>query len=821
MSTFLTRALALRENGYQVVPVKKGTKAPKEDGWQNHVASQADIKKWAANGYADGNIGINTRHTPAVDIDITDKSVAEEMEKWILSNLGNTIVRVGRAPKRLLVFRTDKPFRKLFCEFSDGENKQRIEILGSGQQFIAYGVHPDTKKPYTWTSLDEPLDLKSEDLYVLHAEDAELILDQFEKVAKKKGWSKVRRSGGQDAAEEGEEGDGLINYKPVLPITEDKIEQTLNNIPNDDADYDRWLTVGMALHHQFGGETRGLELWHEWSEQSSKHEGALLNSKWSSFGHGPDTATFATLVYWAKENEKKEAAIEFDAMLKKVRTAAEQSDLMDKVLPKLAKLGLTDLQVDIAVVRIQERLQELTNTKPRLETVRKAFRAAQPKTDLTKYDLPKWCENWVFVTCVGKFYNFQTGEKLGLKNFDAAYGDKLLTDQHRASGESFGGRASDVALNLHNIPKVYDFIYMPGEGRFMTVNRKLCVNTYDSSSVPAAKEPRSKDDHDAIAAVEKHFENLFPNERERTLFLDYLCYNVQFPAEKITWGCLIQGVDGAGKSWMSGLMAVCLGGENIRTIHGSSLKEQFTSWAEGRKMVFIEEIRLHDNNRFDILDKMKGYVTDKTVPVRRMQTDGYEVPNVTNYVMFTNYWDALPINKNDRRYYIISTSFQTKSHIDEFSENNPTYFEELYSILDFNGEALRWWMLNRTISDAFKPKSTAPSTETKDLMRELSESSDDMDEFETLLSESKDPLISEKVLSASKLRELGLFGTMSSRALGAFLARAGFAVVGRYRIFGRDDDNSTYYTRKSQLFAVPDRAAAIKQLIAEADDGFD
>jgi hypothetical protein len=267
-------------------------------------------------------------------------------------------------------------------------------------------------------------------------------------------------------------------------------------------------------------------------------------------------------------------------------------------------------------------------------------------------------------------------------------------------------------------------------------------------------------------------------------------------------------------------MAVCLGGENIRTIHGSALKENYTSWAEGRKMVFIEEIRLHDNNRYDILDKMKGYVTDVTVPVRRMQTDGYEIPNVTNYVMFTNYWDALPINKNDRRYFIISTSFQTKSHIDQFRENNPGYFRELYNILSFNGEAIRWWMLNRKLSDAFQAKEPAPGTETKELMRQLSEGSDDMDEFESILRDSEDPLVSESVLSATKLRELGLFGSMQTRALGAFLARAGFAAIGRYRLFGRDDENVTYYTRKSELFAVPDKVAILRKLASPVDDGF-
>ena len=57
--------------------------------------------------------------------------------------LGDTpAVRIGRAPKRLLVYRAAQPFK--------GFKYPPIEVLGLGQQFIAYGIHPDTAQPYHW-----------------------------------------------------------------------------------------------------------------------------------------------------------------------------------------------------------------------------------------------------------------------------------------------------------------------------------------------------------------------------------------------------------------------------------------------------------------------------------------------------------------------------------------------------------------------------------------------------------------------------------------------------------------------------------------------
>ena len=57
------------------------------------------------------------------------------------------------APKRPLVFRTNALFRKVDSGFfTDAEGVQhKVEVLGEGQQFVAFGIHPDTRKPYRWS----------------------------------------------------------------------------------------------------------------------------------------------------------------------------------------------------------------------------------------------------------------------------------------------------------------------------------------------------------------------------------------------------------------------------------------------------------------------------------------------------------------------------------------------------------------------------------------------------------------------------------------------------------------------------------------------
>ncbi len=72
-----------------------------------------------------------------VDIDILDNSLALRVKQVFIDRLGFTpLQRVGKAPKVLLVYRVSSPMTKL--------SLHPIEVLASGQQFVAYGIHPDT-----------------------------------------------------------------------------------------------------------------------------------------------------------------------------------------------------------------------------------------------------------------------------------------------------------------------------------------------------------------------------------------------------------------------------------------------------------------------------------------------------------------------------------------------------------------------------------------------------------------------------------------------------------------------------------------------------
>jgi hypothetical protein len=138
---FNTYAAVLAGNGYAVTPTKG--KKPFLKKWHNPTPTDRVWlgKMLKAKRYDGCNVGIVCGHVVALDIDAEDPAVVERLVAFAPPT---PFQRIGRAPRTLLMYRPAKgeviPSAKFGC----------VEILSGGRQFVAYGIHPDTGKPYEW-----------------------------------------------------------------------------------------------------------------------------------------------------------------------------------------------------------------------------------------------------------------------------------------------------------------------------------------------------------------------------------------------------------------------------------------------------------------------------------------------------------------------------------------------------------------------------------------------------------------------------------------------------------------------------------------------
>src|SRR5438105_1655942 len=105
-TTFGETAPRLHANGYCPIPIRPKSKKGLE-GWSTYKFEPRDAKRFPKH-----SVGLLTKGTPAVDIDVRRESLALKLEKLTIDRLGAAPVRIGQPPKRALMYRCVKPFKK-------------------------------------------------------------------------------------------------------------------------------------------------------------------------------------------------------------------------------------------------------------------------------------------------------------------------------------------------------------------------------------------------------------------------------------------------------------------------------------------------------------------------------------------------------------------------------------------------------------------------------------------------------------------------------------------------------------------------------------
>lgn len=297
--------LQLHRHGYRPVPVlgahvamKAAGKRPMMKGWETVCASadEAEIARWTKAQRNCTNTGLLCGTLVGIDIDVLDHQHAHRVTCIATEMLGMTpACRIGRAPKILLTFRTDEPFHKLQTpEFHmlDG-TVARVEILATGQQFVAFGIHPDTKAPYYWPECS-PLDVPLHALPPVTKERCAAFIAAAEKY--------LRKVGGYSTADRREierEGRKAAGLKRNQAPSRELVEEAVAHIPNDDLPYDDWIKVGLALYAALGPD--GRDLWEGWSARADKNDPEYTAEKWDSFA-SVRSVTVGTLFWLARQS---------------------------------------------------------------------------------------------------------------------------------------------------------------------------------------------------------------------------------------------------------------------------------------------------------------------------------------------------------------------------------------------------------------------------------------------------------------------------------------------------------------------------------------
>jgi hypothetical protein len=313
-----------------------------------------------------------------------------------------------------------------------------------------------------------------------------------------------------------------------------------------------------------------------------------------------------------------------------------------------------------------------------------------------------------WVTSVGRILG-PNGRLMDSTRFNGAYGGKMFVlDDSGEKSTDDAWKAATRGLAWH-VPKVDHMRFLPHLPFGAMVGDEfglIGVNTYRS--------PVDRSKPGDVSPFLGHVARLLPDERDRAILFAFLAQCVQRPGTKVGWSVMIQSMEGAGKTIFKTIMEIALGTSYVYGPNARELGEgggKFNGWMRNRLMMIVDEIRTDEKR--ELIEVMKPWITEYRIEIQNKGQDQDMGDNPTNWLMFTNYRDAIPINDKSRRFTIFYSAIQTNADMEKAGMVG-RYFSDLYDWVNADGAAyVAHWLKNYPIPaeyDAVLGCTRAPRT---------------------------------------------------------------------------------------------------------------
>ena len=408
-----------------------------------------------------------------------------------------------------------------------------------------------------------------------------------------------------------------------------------------------------------------------------------------------------------------------DAWQQKV-LKADEVELRNVVVPGIAADGSIDM-LD------RERLAGLVKTRfadfminLSIGQCRKMVRTQKVVDEVLDVEVPEFAKEHVYVERSDSFFNIAEATEASSKTFQAKYNRTMPAKQNGDKED-----AAKWCLERWDMPTVYDTMYLPGRESIFTHQALQYANLYTPNSVPEIASHFTPKGLAGIHAFAKHLECFCGSRPEVYGFLlAWMAFNVQNPGVKVRFAPILKGVQGDGKSLITAVLGAAMGERNVSSVGPLVVMNSggFTDWAHGACVIGMEELKMEGRNRYVIANAFKDNITNSRVTINRKGKGLLPILNISNFIAFTNFVDAVPLEDNDRRWYVVFSPY-TNVHDAVKALGLPDtdalarMFDDIFTTArDCPGE-FRKWLMEMTIPEWFKPNAHAPETEEKNQMR--------------------------------------------------------------------------------------------------------
>jgi len=309
----------------------------------------------------------------------------------------------------------------------------------------------------------------------------------------------------------------------------------------------------------------------------------------------------------------------------------------------------------------------------------------------------------VWVQSINKM--FFNGDEIDRPRFDANFSrftfmlDEANTVKAKSPWDAFHSCQVEV------LPKAHDTCFRPElpPGCCINENGRVLLNTWWPLQTPCAEGD--------VTPFLRHMGLLFPIESDQLQIISYMAGMVQYPGVKFQWSPVIQGCEGSGKSFIGDCMEAAIGETYCHKPNASDIANKFTGWLRRKLCIVVEEIMIE--HKRELLDALKPLITNRRIEIQGKGSDQVTGDNRANFIMFTNFKNAIPMDVDKRRYGVYFTPQQSFADMVAMGMSGE-YFPNLYAWARSGGfAAINWYLRSFKIPDSMNPAGAmhrAPTT---------------------------------------------------------------------------------------------------------------
>lgn len=384
-----------------------------------------------------------------------------------------------------------------------------------------------------------------------------------------------------------------------------------------------------------------------------------------------------------------------------------------------------------------------------------------------------WLDGWHFLTARDKLAKVGEPGVLSITGFNTRFARMMKAGKNGGKPAAF-----ETVKNGPGFPLAADLVYAAGQPDVFEFNGARYLNAYRESSVPVAASAYTPNGQSAVELVRRHLRLLTGDDETAHMVETWIALNVRFPGRLIGVALLVKGTPGDGKTIIfRQLMAALMGAENVGNIANAEVRSEFSGWGVGRAVRVVEELKAPGHNRHDVLNTVKPYITNPTVPVVRKGQDGFDALNTTNYACLTNYENALPIDDTDRRWWVIFSPFATIADLAAHVGDTTAYFTALSDAIAGHGAELRKYFMECPLHARVHHNMRAPETAGRAKMIRAENELAGGDFLDSYLADGEYGISAEVIASAELARRLAIDmdgDSPKTARLAALLASRGF-----------------------------------------------